>query len=48
MNRRIIFFSFVLLAALSLTALAQTKPKNRAVKPSDKPVTVTLVRWPYT
>jgi len=48
MNRKIIFFSFVLLAALSLTALSQPKPKNRAVKSNDKPVTVTLVRWPYT
>lgn len=48
MNRRIIFFSFILLAAFGLTALPQTKPKHRAAKPSDKPVTVTLVRWPYT
>jgi hypothetical protein len=48
MNRRSIFFSVVLLAALSLTALPQAKPKSRAVKPGGKPVTVTLVRWPYT
>ena len=48
MNRRSIFFSVVLLAALSLTALPQTRPKNRAAKTSAKPVTVTLVRWPYT
>lgn len=48
MNRRSIFFSFLLLAALSLTALPQTKPKSRTAKPRAKPVTVTLVRWPYT
>ncbi|HEX9001067.1 MAG TPA: hypothetical protein VGB07_14270 [Blastocatellia bacterium] len=47
MNRRSIFFSVVLLAALSLPALPQTKSKNRTAKPGGKPVTVTLVRWPY-
>ncbi len=48
MNRRTIFFSFVLLAALGLPALPQSKSKSPAVKPGSKPVTVTLVRWPYT
>jgi hypothetical protein len=48
MNRRNIFFSLALLTALSLTALPQTKPKTKVVRSTGKPVTVTLVRWPYT
>jgi len=46
------FFSIALLAALGLTALPQAKTKSHAApssgKSSGKPVTVTLVRWPYT
>ncbi len=47
MNRAKVFFSVALLATLSLTALPQTKAKAR-VRSADRPVTVTLVRWPYT
>jgi hypothetical protein len=47
MKRRILYFSLVLLAALSLPTVAQTKAKSRASR-NDKPVTVTLLRWPYT
>ena len=48
MNRRSIFFSLALLMALSLTGLPQTKTKAKADRSTGKPVTVTLVRWPYT
>ena len=48
MNRKRIFFSVALLTALSLTALPQTKLKAKASRSTAKPVTVTLVRWPYT
>ena len=47
MKRRILFFSVMLLMALCLTPLAQTKGRGRLSR-KDKPVTVTLVRWPYT
>lgn len=47
MKRRILFYGILLLATLPLTVLAQSKPKART-RSADKPVTVTLVRWPYT
>lgn len=47
MNRRILFFGALLLALLPLSALAQTKANRRASR-NDKPVTITLLRWPYT
>lgn len=47
MNRRILFFGVLLLATLSFSVLAQPKAK-RATSKTDKPVTVTLLRWPYT
>lgn len=48
MNRWSLLFSFALLALLGLTALPQSKGKSRTIKATAKPVTVTLVRWPYT
>ncbi len=47
MKRWNVFFCVALLAALGSTALPQTKAKARA-RSGAKPVTVTLVRWPYT
>jgi hypothetical protein len=41
-------WSAALLVLLALTALPQTKPRSRRATPRAKPVTVTLVRWPYT
>jgi len=37
----------LLLLAFGNTA-AQTKAKSRTTKPAAKPITITLVRWPYT
>lgn len=47
MKRRILFYSIVLLATLPLFVFGQSKSKARA-RSADKPITVTLVRWPYT
>jgi hypothetical protein len=48
MNRWNFLFSFALLALLGLTVLPQSKGKSRPPRAQVKPVTVTLVRWPYT
>lgn len=45
-HRGNLFCCAALLAALSLTVLARPQAKPRANH--AKPVTVTLVRWPYT
>ncbi|MFN7928088.1 MAG: hypothetical protein U0Y68_09095 [Blastocatellia bacterium] len=42
-----VFSCVALLAALSFTALPQAKTTPRTRR-AAKPVTVTLVRWPYT
>ncbi|HMX29768.1 MAG TPA: hypothetical protein PKC13_29550 [Blastocatellia bacterium] len=46
MNLGKLFCCAALLAALSVNALPQPKSRTRANH--TRPVTVTLVRWPYT
>src|SRR5262249_36144218 len=43
-----LLFGALLLLAFSSTTTAQTKARNRTTKPAAKPITITLVRWPYT
>ena len=47
-----LLLSILLLPACTGIAVAQSKTKNRTgtsgAKPATKPVTITLVRWPYT
>lgn len=47
MHRRNLLCCAALLVALSLTTLARPQTKSRAPRHAQ-PVTVTLVRWPYT
>lgn len=44
----ILLLSTVLLLTVGSIAAAQTKAKSRPTKPAAKPITITLVRWPYT
>lgn len=49
MQPRTIILALAALLTVSLAANAQTKrPKASVKKPAQKPLTVTLVRWPYT
>lgn len=43
-----LLLSIAFLLAMSSIAAAQTKAKSRTTKPAAKPITITLVRWPYT
>jgi hypothetical protein len=48
MRQKNIILALAALLAFTFTANAQTKRKPTSSKPTRQPITVTLVRWPYT
>lgn len=48
MQPRNIILALAALLTFTVTANAQTKRTTAGAKPGRKPITVTLVRWPYT
>ncbi|MBI1765414.1 MAG: hypothetical protein HYR56_28695 [Acidobacteria bacterium] len=48
MKLRTILLALAAVLTFSLAAPAQTNRKKPGVKATPKPITVTLVRWPYT